>query len=68
MLVPEFDRGEKINLFHANQAAVQINPNEIFVFGGISSGLQGSTDSFIIGPQESVDLRFAIQVPEDATP
>ena len=49
MLVPEFDRGEKINLFHANQAAVQINPNEIFVFGGISSGLQGSTDSFIIG-------------------
>ena len=39
-------------MFHANQAAIQINPNEIFVFGGINSSLEGSTDSFIIGVEE----------------
>ena len=39
-------------MFHANQAAIQINPNEIFVFGGINSNLEGSTDSFIIGVEE----------------
>lgn len=27
LLVPEFERGEKMTLFHANQAAIQINPN-----------------------------------------
>ncbi len=51
-MVPEFDRTERVTLFNANQAALQINPNEIFVFGGITSGLKGVTDSFISGVEE----------------
>ena len=41
-----------MTLFHANQAAIQINPNEVFVFGGLTSGLAGSSDSFILGIEE----------------
>lgn len=52
LLVPEFERNDNVTLFHANQAAIQINPNEIFVFGGTTSGLAGSADSFIIGVEE----------------
>lgn len=31
----------KFNLFYAHQAAIQINPNEIFVFGGMSHNNSG---------------------------
>lgn len=49
LAVPEFNRSETPTLFHANQAAIQINPNEIFVFGGVTSGMKGTADSYIIG-------------------
>jgi hypothetical protein len=51
LLVPDFKRGT-FSLFHAKQAAVQINPNEIFVFGGITSGNKGAADSYIISIEE----------------
>ncbi len=52
ILVPEFDRSSKASLFNANQCAIQINPNEIFVFGGFTSGMKGVVNSFIIGVEE----------------
>ena len=27
LMIPDFERNDKVALFHANQAAVQINPN-----------------------------------------
>lgn len=35
------DLTKKFNLFYANQAGIQINPNEIFIFGGISHNSVG---------------------------
>jgi hypothetical protein len=46
----EFDLKPK--LFYANQAAIQINPREIFVFGGLSEGMQGTTETYLIGVEE----------------
>ena len=39
---------EKFKLFYANQAAIQINPNEIFVFGGWSHENIGVRESYVI--------------------
>ncbi len=33
----------KPKLFYANQASIQINPNEVFVFGGLDLGMKGVT-------------------------
>lgn len=52
LIVPQFDRTETPVLFHANQACVQINPNEIFVFGGMTSDQRGTVESYIIGVEE----------------
>jgi len=40
---------EKPRLFFANQAAIQINPNEIFVFGGLAENFKGTNESYLIG-------------------
>lgn len=34
---------KKFNLFYAHQAAIQINPNQIFIFGGMTHNSVGVT-------------------------
>ncbi len=46
------DLTNKFKLFYANQAAIQINPNEIFVFGGWSHGNSGVQESYLIEVEE----------------
>jgi len=47
-----FNMGESYRLFYANSRAVQINPSEIFVFGGYYTDNQGTTDSYIFNVEE----------------
>lgn len=39
---------KKFNLFYAHQAAIQINPNEILVFGGMSHNSEGVKETYIL--------------------
>jgi hypothetical protein len=38
----------KFNLFYAHQAAIQINPNEILVFGGMTHNSMGVNETYIL--------------------
>lgn len=42
------DITKKFNLFYANQAGIQINPNEILIFGGITHNSLGVTETYLI--------------------
>lgn len=50
------DPTKKFKLFYANQAAIQINHNEILVFGGWSHNNIGVKDSYIIEVEEITNV------------
>lgn len=40
------------SLFFTSQCAAQVNPSEIFIFGGYSSDNAGTTESFVMNVSE----------------